>query len=52
MIGVITLVGDDRFGRKAFDEIMRLGDVVALARPEQQADRIAERVGGGEDLSA
>jgi hypothetical protein len=52
VIGVITLVGDDGFGLKAFDEIVRLGDVVALAWPEQQADRIAERVGRGVDFGA
>lgn len=52
MIGVITLVGDDGFGFKSLDEIMCFGDVVALARPEQQADRIAERVGRGMDFGA
>ena len=52
MIGVITLVGDDGVGLKAFDQVVRLGDVVALAWPEQQADRVAERVGRGMDLGA
>ena len=52
VIGVITLVGDDGFGFKSLDEIMCFGDVVALARPEQQADRIAERVGRGMDFGA
>ncbi|VFU16632.1 protein of unknown function (plasmid) [Methylocella tundrae] len=52
VIGVITLVGDDGFGLEAFDQGVRLGDVVALAWPEQQADGIAERVGRGVDLGA
>ncbi len=52
MIGVITFVGDDGFGLKAFDKGVRLCDVVALAWSEQQADGIAERVGCGVDLRA
>jgi hypothetical protein len=52
VIGVITFVGDDGLGLKPLDEIMRFGDVVALAWPEQQADRIAERVGRGVDFGA
>ncbi len=52
VIGVITLVGDDGVGLKAFDQVVRLGDVVSLAWPEQQADRVAERVGRGVDFGA
>jgi hypothetical protein len=52
VIGVIALIGDDGFGFKAFDQGVRLRDVIALAWPEQQADRIAERIGRGVDLGA
>ena len=52
MIGVITLVGDNGLGFEAFDQGVRLRDVVALAWPEQQADGIAERIGRGVDLRA
>ena len=52
VIGVITLVGDDRFGRKTLDQGVRLGNIVALAWPEQQADGIAESVGRDVDLRA
>jgi hypothetical protein len=52
VIGVITFVGDDGLSLKAFDQGVRLCDVVALTWPEQQADGIAERVGCGVDLCA
>jgi hypothetical protein len=35
VIGVITLVGDDRFGRKTLDQGVRLGNIVALTWPKQ-----------------
>jgi hypothetical protein len=50
MIGVISLVGDHCFGLEPLNQLVRLGDVVALTWAEQQADRIAERIGGGMDL--
>jgi len=52
MIGVVSLVGDDGLRLEPFDQVMGLGDVVALPWPEQQADGIAERVGGGVDFGA
>jgi hypothetical protein len=52
VIGIVSLVRDDRFGFDAFDQGARLGDIVALARSEQQADGIAERIGGGVDFGA
>lgn len=52
MVGVIALVGQRGLGLKALDEIVGEGDIVALARRADQADRIAERVAGGVDLGA
>ena len=46
-----TIVADC-VGLEAFDQRMRLGHVVALARAEQQADRVAEGVGRGVDFRA
>ena len=41
--------GDDhRPGREALDQAVDLGHVVLLARPEQQAHRVAQRVAGSE----
>lgn len=52
MIGVVALVGDGGGGFEAVDEIVREGDVVALAGRADQADGIAERVAGGVDFCA
>jgi hypothetical protein len=35
VIGVITFIGNDGFGLKVSDEIVRPGDVVALACPRR-----------------
>ena len=35
VIGIVSLVRDDRFGFDAFDQDVRLVDIVALARSEQ-----------------
>ena len=50
MIGVVAFVGDRRVCDEAFDQIMRKGNVVALPRRANQAQRIAERVTGGMDF--
>ena len=52
MIGIIALVGQRGLSRKALDEIMGEGDVVALTWRADQADRIAVGVAGGVDLGA
>jgi hypothetical protein len=52
MIGVIALVADRGSRIEAIDKLMCEGDVVALARRADQAERIAERVAGGVDLGA
>ena len=39
MIGVVSLVGDCRFGLDAVDQVVGEGDVVALSRRSDQADR-------------
>jgi hypothetical protein len=52
MVRVIAFVGDGGFGVDAVDQIMGKGDVVALARRADQANRQTERLGGGVDLGA
>jgi hypothetical protein len=52
VVGVISLVGDSGIGVDTVDQIMGKGDVVALAGRADQADRKAERLGGGMDLGA
>ncbi len=52
MIGVITFIGDDRIGRKAFDQGVRFCDVVALPRSEKEPNGVAERVCRGVDFGA
>jgi hypothetical protein len=51
-IGVVAFVGDGGVGDEARDEIMREGDVVALAGRCDQPERIAERVACGVDFGA
>jgi hypothetical protein len=52
MIGIVAFVGDRGAGVEAIDEIMREGDVVALAWRSDQPDRIAEGVVGGVNFCA
>jgi hypothetical protein len=37
MVGIISLVGDCRFGIEPIDQVVGKGDVVALARRADQA---------------
>jgi hypothetical protein len=52
MVGIIALVGDGRARDEAVDKIMRKGDVIALPRSPDQADRIAQRIAGSVDFGA
>ena len=52
VVGVVSFVGDHGFRLKAVHQLVAARDVVALARPEQQAHRVAQRVGGCVDLGA
>jgi hypothetical protein len=52
VIGVISLVADGDIGVETIDQVMSEGDIVALAGRANQADRQAERLGGGVDLGA
>jgi hypothetical protein len=52
MIGVVALVGDCDVRGEAFDQLVREGDVVALAWRADQAHRIAKRIAGGVDFGA
>jgi hypothetical protein len=52
VIGVVALIGDRDIGGEALDQLMREGDVVALARRSDQAHRIAQRIAGGVDFGA
>ena len=52
MVGIVSLVGDGRLRIEAVHEVVGERDVIALARRADQADREAERLGGGVDLGA
>jgi hypothetical protein len=52
MIGIVALIADRGARLEAIDKLMCEGDVVALSRRTDQAERIAERVTGGMDLRA
>jgi hypothetical protein len=52
VLSVIAFVGEDEAGFDAIEQGLDLGDVVALAAGEDEADRQAERVGGDVDLGA
>ena len=52
MIGVVALVSDRDVRGEAFDQLVREGDVVALAWRADQAHRIAKRVARGVDFGA
>jgi hypothetical protein len=52
MIGVVALVGDRGVRGEALDQLMREGDVVALAWRADQAHRIAERIASSVDFGA
>ena len=52
MVGIVAFVGDRRAGGDAVNKVMREGDVIALARGADQADRIAKRVASGVDFGA
>src|SRR5262249_61821409 len=52
MIGIITLVGDCGTRIEAIHQLMCEGDVVALPRRTDQAERIAERITGSVDFGA
>ena len=52
MISVVALVGDGDVCGEALDQLVREGDVVALARRADQAHRIAERIASGVDFRA
>jgi len=44
--GVVSLVGDHGIWFEAVQQFVAARHVVALSRPEQQAHRVAQRVGG------
>ena len=46
VVGVVSLVGDHGIWLEAVQQFVAAGDVMALPRPEQQAHRVAQRVGG------
>ncbi len=52
MVGIVALVADRGARIEAIDEFMREGDVVALPRRADQAERVAECVTGGVDFGA
>ena len=52
VVGIVSFVGDHGFRLEAVDQLAAACDVVALARPEQQANRVAKRVGGCMDFGA
>lgn len=52
MIGVVALVGQKGAGFDSFDKFVRQGDVVALTRTGDQADRKTEGFGCGMDFRA
>ena len=52
MIGVIAFVGDRGACSEAIDKLMCEGNVVALPRRPDQAERIAERITRDVDLGA
>jgi hypothetical protein len=51
-IGIEGLVGDQQIGRHIRQQRIGAGQVVRLSRRQQEAQRIAERVDEGVDLSA
>ena len=52
MVSIVAFVGDRGIGREAIDEIMREGDVVALSRRADEADRQPERITRNMDFRA
>lgn len=50
MIGIVSLIGQSSLRLKTLDEVVGEGDVVALTRCADQAERIAERIAGGVDF--
>ena len=52
VVSVVSLVGDHGTGLEAVQQFVAARDVMALPRPEQQAHRVAQRVGGGVYLGA
>lgn len=50
VVGVVAPVGDDRAGCEALDQGVGLDHVALLAGAEQQADGVAQGIGGGVDL--
>ena len=51
-LGVVALVGDHRPRPQTRDQRLAAGDILALAWPEQQAHRVAQRVSGSMHLGA
>ena len=51
-VGIIGAVGEDGTGAVVLDEVLGTADVVFLARPGNQAQRIAQSVAGGVQLGA
>src|SRR5215204_141814 len=51
-VGIERLVGDERLGLKLREQGIRPLQIMSLARREQKAGRIAERIDGGVDFGA
>lgn len=49
---MIAFVGEDMIRRHPFEQGLDLGDVVAFPADQDEADRIARRIGGGVNLGA
>ena len=49
-VGVVALVGEQRFGLEPFEQRLGLCDVGGLPRRQRQCDGIAERIDDGMDL--
>lgn len=52
VVSIVTLVREGEVGVDTLDQVVGEGDVVALAGRADQAQRQAERFGGGVDLGA
>ncbi len=52
VVSIAALVGDHHPGSEAFDQLASLDHVLLLSRPEQQAHRVTERIGGSVDFGA
>ena len=51
-LGIITLVGQHVTCPQAIEQAFDLGDVIAFAARQDEADGIAKRIGGGMNLGA